>query len=245
MGKTRDRFMKIRASKGTFHAKMGTIKDRNGIHLTEASDHASSAGARAILRSGCLSPRLHAGRGSLWGTWPCVSGRSFQPSPARCHLCAPSRDPARPRPGGGGVSAGGLKAPSSAPPSPSPLGANGGVGGGERLFGLAHTQSGKPGGRPLLHPCLSFPTSSRPKRPKTRQAPPQVSESLQVQTLTQLPLQLEAPGPAKAGAPGGGGNCRPREGLGSLLFAAPGLSSPPRAPVPLLRSGLRASSLLI
>ena len=38
MGKTRDRFMKIRASKGTFHAKMGTIKDRNGMHLTEAED---------------------------------------------------------------------------------------------------------------------------------------------------------------------------------------------------------------
>ena len=97
----------------------------------------------------------------------------------------------------------------------------------------------------MLHPCLSFPTSSRPKRPQTRQAPPRVSESLQVQTLTQLPLQLEASGPAKAGAPGGGGNCRPRESLGSLLFAAPGLSAPPRAPVPLLRSGLRASSLLI
>ena len=107
---------------------------RHGAHRlrepSARSDPASSAGARAILRSGCLSPRLHAGRGSLWGTWPCVSGRSFQPSPARCHLCAPSRDPARPRPGGGGVSAGGLKAPSSAPPSPSPLGANGGVGGG-------------------------------------------------------------------------------------------------------------------
>lgn len=222
---------------------------RHGAHRlrepSARSDPASSAGARAILRSGCLSPRLHAGRGSLWGTWPCVSGRSFQPSPARCHLCAPSRDPARPRPGGGGVSAGGLKAPSSAPPSPSPLGANGGVGGGRRLFGLAHTQSAKPGGRPVLHPCLSFPTSSRPKRPQTRQAPPRVSESLQVQTLTQLPLQLEASGPAKAGAPGGGGNCRPRESLGSLLFAAPGLSAPPRSPVPLLRSGLRASSLLI
>ena len=107
---------------------------RHGAHRlgepSARSDHSSPAGARAILRSGCLSPRLHAGRGSLCGTWPCVSGRSFQPSPARCHLCAPSRDPARPRPGGGGVSAGGLKAPSSAPPSPSPLGANGGVVGG-------------------------------------------------------------------------------------------------------------------
>jgi len=38
MGKTRDLFQKIRAAKGTFHAKMGSIKDRNGIDLTEAED---------------------------------------------------------------------------------------------------------------------------------------------------------------------------------------------------------------
>ena len=38
MGKTRDLFKKIRDSKGTFHAKMGTIKDRKGIDLTEAED---------------------------------------------------------------------------------------------------------------------------------------------------------------------------------------------------------------
>ena len=37
-GKTRDLFKKIRAIKGTFHAKMGTIKDRNGMDLTEAVD---------------------------------------------------------------------------------------------------------------------------------------------------------------------------------------------------------------
>ena len=36
MGKTRDLFKKIRDTKGTFHAKMGTIKDRNGVDLTEA-----------------------------------------------------------------------------------------------------------------------------------------------------------------------------------------------------------------
>ena len=35
MGKTRDIFKKIRDTKGTFHAKMGTIKDRNGMDLTE------------------------------------------------------------------------------------------------------------------------------------------------------------------------------------------------------------------
>ena len=36
MGKTRDVFKKIRDTKGTFHAKMGSIKDRNGMDLTEA-----------------------------------------------------------------------------------------------------------------------------------------------------------------------------------------------------------------
>ena len=38
IGKTRDLFKKIRDTKGTFHAKMGTIKDRNGMDLTEAED---------------------------------------------------------------------------------------------------------------------------------------------------------------------------------------------------------------
>ena len=38
MGKTRDLFKKIRDTKGTFHAKMGTIKDRYGTDLTEAED---------------------------------------------------------------------------------------------------------------------------------------------------------------------------------------------------------------
>ena len=38
IGKTRDLFKKIRDTKGTFHAKMGTIKDRNGMDLTEAKD---------------------------------------------------------------------------------------------------------------------------------------------------------------------------------------------------------------
>ena len=39
MGKTRDLFKKIRDIKGTFHAKMGSIKDRNGLDLTEAEDN--------------------------------------------------------------------------------------------------------------------------------------------------------------------------------------------------------------
>ena len=39
MGKTRDLFKKVRATEGTFHAKMGSIKDRNGMDLTEAEDN--------------------------------------------------------------------------------------------------------------------------------------------------------------------------------------------------------------
>ena len=38
MGKTRDLFKKLRDTKGTFHAKMGLIKDRNGMDLTEAEN---------------------------------------------------------------------------------------------------------------------------------------------------------------------------------------------------------------
>ena len=38
MGKTRDLFKKIRDTKRTFHAKMGSIKDRNGMNVTEAED---------------------------------------------------------------------------------------------------------------------------------------------------------------------------------------------------------------
>ena len=38
MGETRDLFKKIRGTKGTFHTKMGTIKDRNGMDLTKAED---------------------------------------------------------------------------------------------------------------------------------------------------------------------------------------------------------------
>ena len=38
MGKTRDLFKKVRDTKGIFHAKMGTIKDRNGTDITEAED---------------------------------------------------------------------------------------------------------------------------------------------------------------------------------------------------------------
>lgn len=224
---------------------------RHGAHRlgepSARSDHSSPAGARAILRSGCLSPRLHAGRGSLCGTWPCVSGRSFQPSPARCHLCAPSRDPARPRPGGGGVSAGGLKAPSSAPPSPSPLGANGGVVGGGGATTL----------RPPAHPV--WETWSAPRAPPLPQFP----------HLEQTEAPQKAPGPApglrvsassnshpapppvgsfgsrQGGRPGRRRQLSPSRGSRPPPLCGAGSKRPPCAPVPLLRSGLRASSLLI
>ena len=38
MGKTRDHFKKIKDTKGTFHAKIGTVRDRNGMDITEAKD---------------------------------------------------------------------------------------------------------------------------------------------------------------------------------------------------------------
>ena len=44
MGKTRDLFKKTRDTKGTFHAKMGSIKDGNGMDLTEAEDVARRGG---------------------------------------------------------------------------------------------------------------------------------------------------------------------------------------------------------
>ena len=44
MGKTRDLFKKVKHTKGTFHAKMGIIKDRNGIYLTEVEKVARRGG---------------------------------------------------------------------------------------------------------------------------------------------------------------------------------------------------------
>ena len=49
MGKTRDLFQKIRDTKGTFHAKMGAIKDRNGLDLTEAED--SKRGSKSTQKN--------------------------------------------------------------------------------------------------------------------------------------------------------------------------------------------------
>ena len=50
MGKTRDLFKKIRDTKGTFHAKVGTIKDRNGMDLTEAEDEMARIHRRTIQK---------------------------------------------------------------------------------------------------------------------------------------------------------------------------------------------------
>ena len=51
MGKTRDLFKNIRDTKGTFHAKMGSIKDRNGMDLTEAEEVARTHGRTVQKRS--------------------------------------------------------------------------------------------------------------------------------------------------------------------------------------------------
>ena len=59
MGKTRDLFKKVRDIKGTFHAKMGTIRDRNGIDLTEAENikkrwHLQCTGRHEKMRMGWM-----------------------------------------------------------------------------------------------------------------------------------------------------------------------------------------------
>ena len=48
MGKTTDLLKKIRDTKGTFHAKMGTIKDRNGMDLTEAEEEVARIHRRTV-----------------------------------------------------------------------------------------------------------------------------------------------------------------------------------------------------
>ena len=50
MGKTRDLFKKIRDTKGTFHAEMSLIKDRNGMDLTEAEDEMARIHRRTIQK---------------------------------------------------------------------------------------------------------------------------------------------------------------------------------------------------
>ena len=50
MGKTTDRFKKIRDTKGTFHSKMGTKRDRNGMDLTEAEEEVARIHRKAIQK---------------------------------------------------------------------------------------------------------------------------------------------------------------------------------------------------
>ena len=57
MGKTRDLFKKMRNTKGTFHAKMGSIKDRNGMDLTEAEDIEMARIHRRIVQKRSSRPR--------------------------------------------------------------------------------------------------------------------------------------------------------------------------------------------
>ena len=61
MGKTRDLFKKIRDTKGTFHAKMGSIKDRNGMDLTEAEDIKKQEYTEELYKKDHHNPDNHDG----------------------------------------------------------------------------------------------------------------------------------------------------------------------------------------
>ena len=63
MGKTRDLFKKIRDTKGTFHAKMGSIKDRNGMDLTEEDDIKKrwQEYTEELYKKDCHDPDIHDG----------------------------------------------------------------------------------------------------------------------------------------------------------------------------------------
>ena len=57
MGKTRDLFKKIRDTKGTFHANMGSIKDKNGMDLTEAEEFEMARIHRRTVQKRSSRPR--------------------------------------------------------------------------------------------------------------------------------------------------------------------------------------------
>ena len=62
MGKTREHFKKIRDTKGTFHAKMGSIKDRNGMDLTEGEDiKKQQENTEELYKSSLNDPDKHDG----------------------------------------------------------------------------------------------------------------------------------------------------------------------------------------
>ena len=61
MGKTRDLFKKIRDNKGTFHAKMGSIKDKNGMDLTEDIKKRSQEYTEELYKTDLHDPDNHVG----------------------------------------------------------------------------------------------------------------------------------------------------------------------------------------
>ena len=80
MRKTRDLFKKIRDSKGTFHAKMGSIKDRNGMDLTEADDTTLMAESEEELKSLLMKVKVEIEKVGLSSTFR--KQRSWHPVPS-------------------------------------------------------------------------------------------------------------------------------------------------------------------
>ena len=74
MRKTRDLFRKIRDTKGTFHAKMGTIKDRNGMDLTESESESYSVVSDSLQPHGLYSPRNSPGQNTGVGSLSLLQG---------------------------------------------------------------------------------------------------------------------------------------------------------------------------
>ena len=74
MRKTRDLFRKIRDTKGTFHAKMGTIKDRNGMDLTESESESHSVMSDSLQPHGLYSPRNSPGQNTGVGSLSLLQG---------------------------------------------------------------------------------------------------------------------------------------------------------------------------
>ena len=75
MGKTRDLLKKIRDTKGTFHAKMGLIKDRNGMDLTEAEDfrRGGKNTQNNCIKKGLNDPDNHEGHSPSQTFWSVMS----------------------------------------------------------------------------------------------------------------------------------------------------------------------------
>ena len=87
MGKTRDLFKKIRDTTGTFHAKMGSIKDRNGMDLTESESESHSVVSDSLQPCGLYSP---------WNSPGQNTGVGSQPFPSPGNLPSPGIEPGSP-----------------------------------------------------------------------------------------------------------------------------------------------------